>query len=343
MLTGFSIIIVIFCGSLVVGYDVEGLDEKPDWKTVIKKLNELQNTVNTQNARISFLEKRNTKPEMEALNDLEGIVNRQRKRISALEKKYQDLQSTITARAKESATQTKLSYDQLTKCSYLLRRQYDCEKRYSGIKNSLAKTLFHRDTKEPTEKFNSESGFKPTTDNLIRKGICNFVYKLSAMNELTKDVPKLFSIAGRLLASPKTTITPVNNIVAFYAYLSRPVSSPSGLHILIFDTIITNSGNAFHFNTGVFIAPHSGLYVFTWTIRMYGNAHHTTELLVSKNIVGRLYFNPSGQVNGSVSKTVVVHVNQGDDVFVRTGESGNAGDIVSDDGGKSSFAGWALM
>lgn len=94
---------------------------------------------------------------------------------------------------------------------------------------------------------------------------------------------------------------------------------------------------------GTFIAPKSGLYVFTWTIRLYGQTYHTTELVVNNNIVNALYFNPNDQIDGSVSSTAVVNVNQGDDVLIRTSSDYHNGEIKSGSNGRSSFAGWRLM
>ena len=113
-------------------------------------------------------------------------------------------------------------------------------------------------------------------------------------------------------------------------------------HSLAFDTVITNVGNAYHPQSGTFIAPRTGLYVFTWTIRLWGNSYHTSELLVDNNVVNTIYLNPSNQIDGSVTGTAVVLVNQGD-VLVRTGSDFNNGDIKSDTNGRSSFAGWILM
>jgi hypothetical protein len=143
---------------------------------------------------------------------------------------------------------------------------------------------------------------------------------------------------------PDAGATPGDNIVtAFYAYLSDHVLSPGGHHILTFDTVITNIGNVYHPHMGSFIAPRSGLYVFTWTIRMWGPSYPSTELLANNNVVGITYFDPHSAIDGSVTGTVVVHVNQGDDVLLRTGNNGNADHIRSDCDGRSSFAGWALM
>lgn len=131
--------------------------------------------------------------------------------------------------------------------------------------------------------------------------------------------------------------------VAFYAHLSSSLPASVAHRIIAFDTVVTNVGNAYHPHMGTFIAPKSGLYVFTWTIRMYGRTYHTTELVVNNNIVNMLYFNPAGNIDGSVSSTAVVYVNQGDDVLIRTGADYHNGEIISGNNGWSSFAGWILM
>lgn len=131
--------------------------------------------------------------------------------------------------------------------------------------------------------------------------------------------------------------------VAFYAYLSTDTPASVAHHILAFDTVITNVGNAYHPHSGTFIAPRTGIYVFTWTIRLYGYSHQTTELLVNNNVINWINFNSNDAVDGSVTGTAVVHVNQGDDVLIRTGARYHIGTIISDLDGKSSFAGWILM
>lgn len=131
--------------------------------------------------------------------------------------------------------------------------------------------------------------------------------------------------------------------VAFYAYLSSSIPASVAHRIIAFDTVITNVGNAYHPHMGTFIAPKYGLYVFTWTIRLYGQTYHTTELVVNNNIVNALYFNPNGQIDGVVSSTTVVNVNQGDDVLIRTSSDYHNGEIKSGSNGRSSFAGWRLM
>jgi hypothetical protein len=149
-------------------------------------------------------------------------------------------------------------------------------------------------------------------------------------------------LVGRLLVPDTAALSTGNTPIAFYAYLSHHMNSVGVHHILTFDTAITNAGNAYHPISGTFIAPRSDLYVFTWTIRMHGNAFHAVELMVNNNAVGHTFLNSGNAIDGSVLGTVVVHVHQGDDVLVRTTTT-NTGWILSDVNSRSSFAGWALM
>lgn len=132
-------------------------------------------------------------------------------------------------------------------------------------------------------------------------------------------------------------------MVAFYAYLSSDTSASVDYHIILFDTVITNVGNAYHPHMGTFIAPRAGIYVFTWTIRLYGNAYFMTELVVNNVVVNWIFLGTINNIDGSVTRTAVVHVNQGDDVLIRTGSHHHSGSIISNNDGKSSFAGWILM
>ena len=143
----------------------------------------------------------------------------------------------------------------------------------------------------------------------------------------------------RLLIQP--TSVPIER-VAFLAYFSSDTLASIDNHILAFNTVVTNVGNAYHPHSGSFIAPRSGVYVFIWTIRMTLNRYHTTELVHDNNVINSIHLNPGNAIDGTVTGTAVVHVNQGEDVLIRTGDISNGG-ILSDTNGRSSFAGWLLM
>ena len=129
--------------------------------------------------------------------------------------------------------------------------------------------------------------------------------------------------------------------IAFYAYMNAPMTNIGGHHILLFDVVKANVGFGFHSTAGVFTAPKSGIYVFTWTIRVHRSIH-CVELIVNGQPVGALVSHTAASDNETGSTTVVVHVNEGEDVFLRTTMHYNSGGIVSDPYGYSSFAGWKL-
>ena len=159
------------------------------------------------------------------------------------------------------------------------------------------------------------------------------------MNKIWFNAFICFIFQERLLLQP--TSVPVER-VAFFASLSTNNDASSSHHILVFDTVITKIGNAYHAHLGAFIAPRSGVYVFIWTVRMHLHEYHTTELLHDNNVINSIYLDPGSGMDDTVTGMAVVSVNQGDEVLIRTG-SLSTNYILSDANGRSSFAGWILM
>ena len=112
------------------------------------------------------------------------------------------------------------------------------------------------------------------------------------------------------------------NALFFTLTFSKNTPASTHDHILAFDTVITNVRNAYHPQSGTFIAPRTGLYVFTSTtcIKYWGDNFHTSKLLVENNVVNTIYLNPVNKIEGSVTGTAVVLFNQGDDVLIRIGK-----------------------
>lgn len=131
--------------------------------------------------------------------------------------------------------------------------------------------------------------------------------------------------------------------VAFFAFSTSMIHASAYNHTLVFDNAVTNIGNAYNTQSGKFISPNYGLYVFTWTIRIWGPSYHTTELLVDNSVVHAVFLNPGNVIDGTVTGTAVVYVAKDSEVLVRTGSRFNKGDIISDSDGRSSFAGWNIM
>ena len=132
-----------------------------------------------------------------------------------------------------------------------------------------------------------------------------------------------------------------NDTIAFYAYMTTRKPSPGNLHTLVFDAIFTNEGNGYNHHMGLFIAPKSALYVFTWTIRANDGSYFNTQLIVNGLVYGSM-FSRDYYYSNSNSATAVVRVAAGVAVFVRTGPASNSGDIISSFDGYSTFSGWSI-
>ena len=146
---------------------------------------------------------------------------------------------------------------------------------------------------------------------------------------------------------PQTQSPLLQTTVAFFAYLSNTqLISPH--QVLIFDHAPLNAGNGYHPNSGIFIVPKTGVYVFIWTIRMFKQS--IIDLIVNGSIYvsiyNRSYDDPSGAVGAdeSVTGCAIVSVNQGDDVYLRTHSvhGDNARNMFSNEFGRSTFGGWIL-
>ncbi|XP_052065240.1 complement C1q tumor necrosis factor-related protein 2-like [Mytilus californianus] len=135
--------------------------------------------------------------------------------------------------------------------------------------------------------------------------------------------------------------TPKSRVIAFYAFMSKSITSPGVGRRLVFDVMKTNQGGGYNSHTGVFTCPKTGTYVFVWVVRL-GSAYHSFELMINNSVYGstHLYNNGTG---GSVSGTVVAHVSKGESVYVRAHSSyKGSGVINSDTNGRTAFSGWLL-
>lgn len=148
----------------------------------------------------------------------------------------------------------------------------------------------------------------------------------------------------RLPTGIRSTSTLSPDGAAFSAYLSGDVAEISKDFTIHFNTIITNIGNHYNKHTGAFTAPQHGVYVFTWNLYCNTGGHIYSQLVVNSNVVGAMLTDAEGASSvRSVTGTVVVEVNQGDVVFVRTHPTlGHVGNLRSDSAWRSSFNGWKL-
>lgn len=111
---------------------------------------------------------------------------------------------------------------------------------------------------------------------------------------------------------------------------------------LIYDAIITNDGNGYNSQSGVFTVPFTGQYVFTWSATVWVRSAYETQLMVNGDVKG-VTFADAGEATDSDMSTgvVVVGVQKGDDVYIRTGTYVRA-TMQSSKHGRASFSGWKI-
>ncbi|XP_062616846.1 uncharacterized protein LOC134278556 [Saccostrea cucullata] len=204
-----------------------------------------------------------------------------------------------------------------------------------GALSEIEKIFQNSRRKDGHSKLKYENGFKKSSLQQVEED------EESTKATERKGISKIRK--ERLLLPPHTTkASPASkDVIAFYAYMTGDSIEPGASRTLIFDKIITNAGNGYRNTTGAFIAPRTGFYVFSWSMRLFNGSYHRAELVHNHKVMGVAYlYAPTG--DHTVSHTVVIHVNQGDDVFIRTQSGANSGNIESGPGGRTSFSGWKL-
>jgi hypothetical protein len=121
------------------------------------------------------------------------------------------------------------------------------------------------------------------------------------------------------------------------------MANPGNQHTFLFDDVKLNAGNGYHPHSGVFIAPSTGIYAFTWSMRLFGIEHHSARLMINSQVHGAVFLSVGerGNNNENVSGTSIAFLNQGDEALIRT-TMDNLGNIESDDSGYTCFGGWLI-
>ena len=106
-----------------------------------------------------------------------------------------------------------------------------------------------------------------------------------------------------------------NQEVAFTASVTS-LSSTWNSGTLIFDVVITNTGNGYNPSTGVFTSPISGTYVFYITAVEYSKQHLIIDIVVNSVSKVRAYGHSAASYQTGTNM-VVLELQKGDSVWVR--------------------------
>lgn len=105
---------------------------------------------------------------------------------------------------------------------------------------------------------------------------------------------------------------------------------------IVFDKVITSIGSGYNNLTGIFVAPMSGIYVFSCSLMDHSGEHLTSgqehgsamlhaEIVKNGTVLGRVFAHAETSHRDQGSVTVVSYVNQGEQVWVRNIDNNDLG------------------
>ncbi|XP_062593890.1 complement C1q-like protein 3 [Saccostrea cucullata] len=141
--------------------------------------------------------------------------------------------------------------------------------------------------------------------------------------------------------------------VAFYSIISKNFALPPVGRTFVYDIVVTNNGNGYSKKTGIFTAPHPGVYVFSWTLVAAGQhvagtkgdfGEITTHILQNDVIRGTLHTDTEKQGDdGTSTGFVILNLEKDDAVKISSARWNGQGSAYSnEDNGRWSFSGFKI-
>ncbi|XP_071123781.1 uncharacterized protein, partial [Mytilus edulis] len=142
--------------------------------------------------------------------------------------------------------------------------------------------------------------------------------------------------------------------VGFSAYMSEGFVDGHSKFLsqgksLIFDQTETNTAGVYNTNTGIFKAPSSGMYAFTWTlcvdsrINDGGIGEFGTELVVDGKACGKLHADTEHAADDACSTGFVIkYVRGGGTVYLRNIYEHQGRILSKENRTRTTFSGWKL-
>jgi hypothetical protein len=131
------------------------------------------------------------------------------------------------------------------------------------------------------------------------------------------------------------------HVPAFYVQKSATAGNLGAHQPVVFETVKFNAMNVYNLHDGIFTAPVSGTYVFSWTIMTHGDALQYFNLVVD----GQYYAHVHSAVTYSTNTNVVVmHLDAQNEVWIAAEPNSADTHPISTvhGGGYSTFSGWLL-
>ena len=110
-------------------------------------------------------------------------------------------------------------------------------------------------------------------------------------------------------------------------------------HIIKFYTVVSFRGSQYNQHLKVFTVPEQGVIGFSWNL--FCQSGGCSHLMFNSNVVRATY--SSGDTIRTTPKVMVVQVNTGDLVYVRTHHTNGHYNLFSNPDCMSSFSGWKVF
>ncbi|XP_078319450.1 uncharacterized protein LOC144620975 [Crassostrea virginica] len=139
--------------------------------------------------------------------------------------------------------------------------------------------------------------------------------------------------------------------VSFYAYISKDFGHVGQSHVFLYDTIVTNYGNAYSQHTGAFTAPTTGVYAFCYTA--YASGEHvagesgdygevTVEIVHNGAYKGSIHVDTESNWEEEMATGFAILMLQVGDVVLTTSGGVGQGSFHSNMSGRWSFSGFQI-
>lgn len=291
-------------------------------KHQLAELSELRRDVKEMKHRLSRLNE--TETELKEMKDLKKELREVKQQLSDM-KRLNQQKSNKRKQWREEITNPQIYFtkeNNLKKIAFLMTKN----------KNKAEKS-----DEDTQRRFNQTKPSKQLSNKRNRNGVTrvNPVHIFDA-----EDNFKNRSV--RRLYDPTTTQVQTSsrlNQVAFCTELTHILSNLGPKQTIVFDDVITNFGNAYNKNDGIFTVPVEGVYVFTWTTMAKPDYYQGTELVLNGKHVSYAWAAETAGYN-TASKTVILHLQQGNEIWIRTDAAGGANYLHNH--GHNSFVGFLL-
>ncbi|XP_077997738.1 uncharacterized protein LOC144450869 [Glandiceps talaboti] len=128
--------------------------------------------------------------------------------------------------------------------------------------------------------------------------------------------------------------------VAFSVVKTSSIGRVSSHTVIVYDKVYSNDGNGYSTSTGKFTCPVSGMYYFTISAMRYSSSELFVCLMKNTTRLPCVWINnTSDWAYGGVSNSVIIDVDQGDEIWVRL-HSNTA--VYSNNNEYTTFTGYLL-